>query len=847
MATFGPNNIPYDSTTVARFKSYAGDGTGGGTGLASAFNAANWTRTSDGNQIDWTNINAVPFSTGSASYTVTPATNSATAGVPPVPYKINAVGNWVSGNTYNYGDVVLSTIGGGGTGASYILSREPLQITNVTNNGSGLNNVSVTSNVVTLSFNNMGTPFTAGNLVFVTGCQNATFLNGVTLTVSTATGTSLTAAFTFPNYPSTAETAAGGTGQAGASVSRADILSFTGTAGTFSTLTAGDVVVFSGLTQIQELNGQTGTVLASPAPTTTSFAVNHTHQWVNNIVDQGYATIRLSGTTRPETDTKNYIAYNYEIWKTQDSQNAAISKIASGPTGGQAANTTLYVASSTIPGTVTSVSPTSTNLWHPGFIISVTGLSNASYNGTWTIQNSFQGETDTITAIQVTSNVITYTANNTLSVGQYLTVSGLTNGFGNISGTVTAATSTTFSLALTHADVALTADSGTAVANPQFTVVTFASDIAVTTDAGTGTYTMDPICFKVEHFAAQTTAAPWIRMSWGNGTDGVGNLTGNCTGASGGNGYSRFITSNRVGNEVEDSFPGLAGQGASTFKSVWSGESALNAGSRFGGIMWYNTSAGAAQASIPIYFGVERARDLYGNAIDDYFTYVIGCTTFAQFSGTNNGQRSLWKISPTMKVTHVSIDGSNVLTVNYAAATANNNYNYTFQPGAIVYLSGLQNSSFLNGQFVIVKTAPSSTSFTASFTHAAFDADDNGHAQLSISQTAMTRMTGTGNVQTRDRQVCSIQFALSSAILNGNTTMFPIFPVVGRVASPLTQFMILKQNDVTADGTITNSGNTGPTVYGATNKPYFLVKDGNNQPFTSMTPGNSWAAALRWE
>lgn len=842
MATFGPNNIPFDATTVARFKSYAGDGTGGGTGLASAFNAANWVRTADGNQIDWTNINAVPFST-TATYPALPATNSATAGIPPTPYKVNAVGNWVSGNTYNYGDIVLSTIGGGGTGASYILSREPLQVSTVTNNGSGITAVQVTANVVTITFNNMGTPFTAGNLVYVVGCTIATFINNQTLTVSTATGTQITAAFTYPNTASITEAAGTGQGGPGATIARADILSFNGSAATFSTLTAGDVVVFSGLTQLAELNGLTGTVLASPAPSTTSFAINHAHGWVNAIPEFGYATIRLASATRPETDTKNYIAYNYEIWKTQDTQNAAISKIASGPTGGQAANTTLFISNGTIPGTI--ISP-ATNLWRSGFIVVMAGLTNSAYNGTWTIRNSYQGETDSITAIQVTSNVITYTANNTLSVGEYVTVSGLTNGFGNISGTVTAATTTTFSLALTHADVGLTADSGTAVANAQFTAVTFAADIAVTTDAGTATYTMDPICMKVEHFAATATAAPWIRMSWGNGTDGVGNLTGNVTGDSV-TGYQRFTNTHRLGNELEDFFPGTTGQGASTFKSVWSGESALNAGSRFGGIMWYNTSAGAAQATIPFAFGVERARDPYGNAIDDFFTYIFGTGSQSQFSGTFWGQRSLWKINPTMKVTHVSISGSNVLTVNYAAAESGGNYSYTFQPGAIVYLSGLLNSSFLNGQFVVVQTAPSSTSFTASFTHAAFDSDDNGHAQLSISSSAFTPIVGTGGVQLRDRQVCTIAFAQTSAILNSNTTVFPIFPVVGKLAPMMTQFVLLKQSDVAADGTITNSGNTGPTIFGSSNKPYFLVKDGNNQPFTSAGAGSSWALGLRWE
>ena len=75
----------------------------------------------------------------------------------------------------------------------------------------------------------------------------------------------------------------------------------------------------------------------------------------------------------------------------------------------------------------------------------------------------------TVTAVQLTSNVATYTSQNNFAVGQTVEVSGTATGSGlfNISGIVTANNfnstlgySTTFSMALTNANVNLTSDSG---------------------------------------------------------------------------------------------------------------------------------------------------------------------------------------------------------------------------------------------------------------------------------------------------------------------------------------------------------------------------------------------------
>jgi hypothetical protein len=69
-----------------------------------------------------------------------------------------------------------------------------------------ITNVSVTSNTVTVIMNTMPTPFVATNSVILYGLSGATFLNGVPLTVLTASPTSFTATFTTPDYPSALDT-----------------------------------------------------------------------------------------------------------------------------------------------------------------------------------------------------------------------------------------------------------------------------------------------------------------------------------------------------------------------------------------------------------------------------------------------------------------------------------------------------------------------------------------------------------------------------------------------------------------------------------------------------------------
>lgn len=69
--------------------------------------------------------------------------------------------------------------------------------------GAVITNVALTTNVLTITANNS---FAVGNTVSFSGLTTATFLNGQTVTVSSATTTQFTAAFTHADYVSASDT-----------------------------------------------------------------------------------------------------------------------------------------------------------------------------------------------------------------------------------------------------------------------------------------------------------------------------------------------------------------------------------------------------------------------------------------------------------------------------------------------------------------------------------------------------------------------------------------------------------------------------------------------------------------
>jgi len=80
---------------------------------------------------------------------------------------------------------------------------------------------------------------------------------------------------------------------------------------------------------------------------------------------------------------------------------------------------------------------------------------------------NFAGEVDTITNVQITTNVLTITASNTFTVGAKVNLIGLTTAtfLNSQTVTVTSSTGTTFTATFSHGDYASAADTGTAT-NP---------------------------------------------------------------------------------------------------------------------------------------------------------------------------------------------------------------------------------------------------------------------------------------------------------------------------------------------------------------------------------------------
>ncbi len=94
----------------------------------------------------------------------------------------------------------------------------------------------------------------------------------------------------------------------------------------------------------------------------------------------------------------------------------------------------------------------------------------------------------TITNTALTSNVATYTAANTFVAGATVTVTGTTNGAGTFNVTnqpIVSATSTQFTVAITHANIGSAADSGTAVAGSVFEVSNIVNVLGAGNESGT--------------------------------------------------------------------------------------------------------------------------------------------------------------------------------------------------------------------------------------------------------------------------------------------------------------------------------------------------------------------------
>lgn len=201
MGTLGPTGTTTDNSSFTNFASWAGTGT---FGINKALSNFGWTRTTDGNQIQWAappTAAPVAFTAG-ATY---PPTNFPTGN-----YFINTRGNWVSGTNYAVGDVVFDTT----TQSSYytflaINNSTTVPSSDTTHffvyhyeiwqtNDTATYNVTAVSRtaggLATFTCNNggaNGARLKAGFVVVVSGLTNVPTLNG-TWTIFSATTTNFT-------------------------------------------------------------------------------------------------------------------------------------------------------------------------------------------------------------------------------------------------------------------------------------------------------------------------------------------------------------------------------------------------------------------------------------------------------------------------------------------------------------------------------------------------------------------------------------------------------------------------------------------------------------------------------
>lgn len=275
----------------------------------------------------------------------------------------------------------------------------------------------------------------------------------------------------------------------------------------------------------------------------------------------------------------------------------------------------------------------------------------------------------------------TTTNPNRFKAGFIVTISGATN-LPQINGTWTVASATTTQLTFSIPN----------------TLPSFGSNFSGT-DTYSIAYTFQPICMKLEYFGytGAFSAAPWIRVSFGNGTDGFGNLTGNVVGST----NCGTATGSSQGFVYLDLVSSQTAAGAQT-STIWRCISSGSNG-RFGATMFYNRNDTNATNASSLYWLVERAKDNNGNDIDDYYTYiagVVGASTVFGASSRFNNQRSILKWNPQVNVNSISIDSTNDLIFWYKPFGGTGSYQFT--AGATTFVSGLQQASFLNDQFLYV-------------------------------------------------------------------------------------------------------------------------------------------------
>jgi hypothetical protein len=378
-----------------------------------------------------------------------------------------------------------------------------------------------------------------------------------------------------------------------------------------------------------------------------------------------------------------------------------------------------------------------------------------------------------------------------------------------------------------------------------FTVQTGGGSITSTGDSGTAVYTFQPMMLKLEYWGNTSpySTAPWVRVSFGmGGTDGVGNLIGNFVGS---NNMAFNLTNS--GFLFCDLRPSSTTPSGSQTSSIWqcaasgaspTGTNTVGNCGRFGVSLWYNRNDTFAANNGSVFWVVERSYNDSGYATDDYMTYVVGCLgnagVFAAAT-TEVQQRSIMKPNPTATVTQVQVT-SNQVTITYSPSLSG----YQFAVGAIVYVSNMQNATFLDDQFLQV-TSVGANSITASFTNANYGPlGDSGKLTLTTSLTAVVPIAGTGLPCLSDPRANCPYTSQGSLAVNFNVPLLCVFPILGFVGNPMTIGQSVKSGDQ-----LTHDQTFAVTFYGVTMHYYNLQGSTTTDPYAAFGGQNSTFGGAR--
>ncbi len=307
--------------------------------------------------------------------------------------------------------------------------------------------IAISGNALTVTANNT---FNVGQIITLTGLTTATFLNGQVVQITSLVGagpvfTGFTAIILYPN-PNPVITAAAGNGT---------VITITAQ----NSFLATQQVTFANTAEAF-LNGQTVTVAtAGPA----SFTANFVTPVFSNLADMGtvslvYPAAADTGIANPVFSGENLLAFELDTTDTYIPNSLKI--IASSPE--RSGNTF---------SSVSLVTPIDTiNNFGNGLNIELYYESHPKLfnfkDQLFTINLVNRQVIAEITAISITTNVLTVTANNNFPNGTVVTLNGLTTAtfLNGQSITVSSSNGITFTGNFTHADYVQASDTGTATA-----------------------------------------------------------------------------------------------------------------------------------------------------------------------------------------------------------------------------------------------------------------------------------------------------------------------------------------------------------------------------------------------